>query len=154
MQFVVIASFVAPWLLLLAAWKSKSHRFKHWTLTLFVTIYGATIAIAFDPLGAGPDGVRLLLHVHTHYVGLSFDQFLSELVSIMTFAKSTGPSTDVYRHVLSYFVGGVIGAPFLFFQLLPLCTDTFFPARYWQYSRISGEPKFRMCSRALRSFFS
>ena len=103
---------------MVAAWRAKSHRFKHWALTLFVTMYGATITIAFDPLGEGPDGVRHLLHLHTHYVGLSFEQFMSELSSIVTFRSSAAPSSDVFKHVLSYVVGGVLGLPWLFFPIV------------------------------------
>ena len=55
--------------LLLAAWKTSSQRYRHWLLTAFVTMYGATIAIRYDPTGQGADGVRHLLLVYDHYVG-------------------------------------------------------------------------------------
>ena len=106
---------MAPPLLLWAAWRSSSTRFQQWLLTAFVTIYGATIGIAFDPEGAGPDGVRHLLRVHTHYVGLSFPQYLRELSEIVTFQLTTAPQEDVFIHTLSYIAGGVIGIPELFF---------------------------------------
>ncbi len=115
-----------PWLLLVAAWKSKSNRYKHWVLTLFVTIYGATIAIAYDPSGVGPDGVRHLLGVYEHYVGLGFDQFMSELWSILMFRQSEAPSPDVYKHVLSYLTGGLLGLPILFFPIVAFVYGYFF----------------------------
>ena len=93
------SSLIAPWFLLIAAWKAKSRRQKHWLLTLFVTIYGATITIAYDPYGEGPDGVRHLLAVYTHYADLSFGQFLDELWSIILLrpdASAYGGSVDVY----------------------------------------------------------
>src|SRR6056297_3036250 len=74
--FLVLASAVAPVFLLLAAWKTSSQRYRHWLLTSFVTMYGATIAIRYDPTGQGSDGVRHLLLVYDHYVGMSFAQFL------------------------------------------------------------------------------
>ena len=117
---------IAPWILLIAAWQSQSFRFRHWMLTLFVTLYGATITIAYDPLGEGPDGVRHLLGVYTHYVGLSFPQFLNELWGILTFAHTEAPSSDVYKHVISYLTGGVLNAPWLFFPVVAFVYGYFF----------------------------
>lgn len=126
---VLASSLIAPWLLLVAAWKTKSHRQKHWLLTMFVTIYGATISIAYDPYGAGPDGVRHLLAVYTHYADLSFGQFLDELWSIIFLrsdATATGGSADVYKHVLSYLTGSVLGMPQLFFPIVAFVYGYFF----------------------------
>jgi hypothetical protein len=115
-----------PWILLIAAWKSASQRNRHWLLTFFFTIYGATIAIAYDPLGAGPDGVRHLLNVYVHYVGLSFGQFLSELWLILTFRPADATNDDVFIHVLSYFTGGVLGEPRFFFPIVATIYGYFF----------------------------
>ena len=123
---VLASSLIAPWLLLVAAWKTKSRRQKHWLLTIFVTIYGATITIAYDPFGAGPDGVRHLLTVYTHYADLSFGQFLEELWLILLFEPAPGGSLDVYKHVLSYFVGSVLGAPQIFFLFVAFVYGYFF----------------------------
>lgn len=126
---VVASSLIAPWLLLVAAWKAKSHRQKHWFLTLFVTIYGATITIAYDPYGEGPDGVRHLLAVHTHYADLTFDQFLEELWSIILLrsdASASAGSVDVYKHLLAYLTGGVLSMPQLFFPIVAFVYGYFF----------------------------
>ena len=137
----VFASLIAPPILLLAAWRSRSERYQHWMLTLFVTLYGATIAIAFDPYGAGPDGVRHLLGVYTHYVGLGFGQFLNELWQILTFQVSDAPSRDVYKHVLSYLTGGVLGMPVLFFPIVAFVYGYFFTGSMLHVFRHFGATK-------------
>ena len=50
---VIVSSLLIPSRLLVEAWSSKSHRHKHWLLTIFVTIYKSTINIAYDPSGVG-----------------------------------------------------------------------------------------------------
>ena len=62
--YVILSSVVAPFLLLVAAWRTKSLNYRHWLLTAFVTMYGATILIRYDPTGEGADGVRHLLLVY------------------------------------------------------------------------------------------
>ena len=137
----IVASLIAPPVLLVAAWRSRSLRYKHWMLTLFVTIYGATIAIAYDPLGAGPDGVRHLLGVYTHYVGLGFGQFLNELRQILMFQASEAPSKDVYKHVISYLAGGVLGMPMLFFPIVAFVYGYFFTGSMLHVFRQFGKTK-------------
>ena len=123
---LLLPAMIAPWVLLVAAWKSASHRERHWLLTFFVTIYGASIAIAYDPLGAGPDGVRHLLRVYVHYADLGFDQFLSELWLILTLRPAYTTKQDVFIHVLSYFTGGVLGEPRFFFPMVAFVYGYFF----------------------------
>lgn len=122
----ILGSILLPPLLLLEAWKTRSERYRHWVLTLFFTVYGATITIAFDPTGAGSDGVRHLLGVYVHYVGLGFDEFLVQLGQILTLQPNPSPSADVYKHVVSYAVGGVLGAPWLFWPVIATVYGYFF----------------------------
>ena len=134
----LLPAMIAPWILLVAAWKSVNQRQRHWLLTLFFTFYGATIAIAYDPLGVGPDGVGHLLEVYKHYVGLSFEQFLSELWKILTLRPSPGTNNDVYIHVLSYLTGGVLGEPRFFFPIVAFVYGYFFSGamlEVFKYSR-------------------
>jgi len=123
---LLLPAMIAPWVFLIAAWKSTSHRERHWLLTFFVVIYGASITIAYDPLGIGPDGVGHLLRVYTHYVDLGFDQFLSELWLILTLRPPITTNDDVYIHVLSYFTGGLLGEPRFFFPIVALVYGYFF----------------------------
>ena len=125
--FLILASIVAPAFLLLGAWKTSSQRYRHWLLTAFVTMYGATISIRYDPTGQGADGVRHLLLVYDHYVGMTFATFLSDVWNILTFqVASDNGIRDLYKHVVSYFVGGVLGQPQLFFTVIAFVYGYFF----------------------------
>lgn len=122
--FIILSFLTIPALLLVQAWKTKSFRYRHYLLTAFVTAYGATITIQFDPTGQGSDGVRHLLSVYQHYVGLNFEQFLIELWGSVTF-QAEGPK-DSYKHIISYLVGGVLGMPWLFFTVVAFVYGYFF----------------------------
>jgi len=125
--FIVLASILAPIFLLFAAWRTRSRRFCHWVLTAFVTMYGATISIRYDPTGAGADGVRHLLVVYEHYVGMSLATFMSDIWHILTFQEASHFGIrDLYKHLISYFVGGVLGQPQLFFTVVAFVYGYFF----------------------------
>ena len=135
--FLILASVVAPVLLLLAAWKTSSQRYRHWLLTAFVTMYGATIAIRYDPTGHGVDGVRHLLLVYDHYVGMTFATFLSDVWNILTFREASHSGIlDLYKHVVSYFVGGVLGQPQLFFTVIAFVYGYFFTGSLLEIFRL------------------
>lgn len=125
MAISFLVSLLVPPFLLYAAWRTQSFRQRHWLLTLFVTYYGITLPIAYDPTGVGADGVRHLLTVYTYYLNLSFGVFLSDLGDILLLQGAPG-SNDPYKHVLSYFVGGVLGMPGLFFPIVAFVYGYFF----------------------------
>ena len=125
--FLILASVVAPVFLLLAAWKTSSQRYRHWLLTAFVTMYGATISIRYDPTGQGADGVRHLLLVYEHYSGMGFARFLDDLWYTFTLQDASHPLIrDPYKHVVSYLVGRVLGQPGLFFTVIAFVYGYFF----------------------------
>lgn len=134
--FIVMASLAAPALLLLQAWKTGDWRYKHWLLTAFVTVYGATIAIYYDPTGEGADGVRHLGLVYDYYVGMGFGQFLTDLWNTLTFQVASHPGIrDPYKHLVSYLTGGVLGMPWLFFTVIALVYGYFFTGSLLQIFR-------------------
>ena len=142
--FIILSSLTLPVLLLLQAWKTRDWRYKHWLLTAFVTVYGSTIAIYYDPFGEGADGVRHLLLVYDHYQGLGFSQFLLELWHTFTLQISTDPGIrDPYKHIVSYLVGGVLGMPWLFFTVVAFVYGYFFTGslleifRNFRWSRLN-----------------
>ena len=134
--FLILASVMAPVFLLLAAWKTSSQRYRHWLLTAFVTMYGATITIRYDPSGEGADGVRHLLLVHEYYTGMSFGQFLKDLWYVLTLQDASNPSIrDPYKHIVSYIVGGMLGLPQLFFTVVAFVYGYFFTGSLLQIFR-------------------
>jgi len=138
----IVGILIAPPLLLIEAWRTKDERYSHWLLTALITIYGSTIGIAYDPTGAGSDGVRHLLSVYNHYVGLSFEQFLRESYQILSLQLTTAPKEDLYIHVVSYLVGGILGLPGLFFTVVAFVYGYFFTGslliifRGWRRARL------------------
>jgi len=118
---------VAPVFLLVAAWRTNSAKYRHWLLTAFMTMYGATILIQYDPTGEGADGVRHLLLVYDHYGGMSFAQFMTDLWALLSFQEASDPAIrDAYKHLVSYLTGGLLGAPQLFFVVVAFVYGYFF----------------------------
>lgn len=139
---MLLPAMIAPWALLVAAWKSSSQRERHWLLTFFVTLYGASMTIAYDPLGAGPDGVRHLLRVYTHYVGLGFGQFVEELGLILTLRPPASTDDDVFIHVVSYVSGGLLGEPRFFFPIVAFTYGFFFTGSMLEvFKHIKSRPR-------------
>ena len=125
--FLLVGFFLAPVLLLIRFWKTKSWGYRHWLLTAFVTAYGATISIRYDPSGIGSDGVRHLLLVYQQYVGMSLEQFILDLWNALTLQITSHPGIrDPYKHVVSYFVGGILQMPWLFFTVIAFVYGYFF----------------------------
>ena len=124
--FIVFSFVTVPALLAIQAWRTSSMRYRHWLLTALVTAYGSTIIFVFDGSREGSDGVRHLWLVYTHYVGLGFEQFLVELWSTFTFRIEHPNIRDPYKHIVSYVVGGLLNAPWLFFTVIAFVYGYFF----------------------------
>ncbi len=104
---------VAPSILALSFVKSRSWRQRHIILTLFFVFAGSVAT-----LGPNSDGFRHLLLVEHYYVHMSGGQFLHELWQVLTFQVTESGAKDVYKHVLSWVLGRVLGAPGLFFPIV------------------------------------
>ena len=58
---------------------------------------------------------------------MTFATFLSDLWHILTFQEASDSGIrDLYKHVVSYFVGGVLGQPQLFFTVIAFVYGYFF----------------------------
>ncbi|MEQ6890028.1 hypothetical protein ABE957_15235 [Halomonas sp. CS7] len=121
---LLISPFFPP-VLLYAAWKCKNFGHRHWLLTIFVVWYAVSLPIAYDPTGEGPDGVRHLLSVYTFYSDMTFHQFMSDSFEIVQFKGAPG-SNDLFKHIVAYFAGSVIGVPELFFPMVGIFYGYFF----------------------------
>lgn len=116
----IFFAFISPIFLVISAFKSFSWSYKRWALTLFITIYGSTIQLM-----ESNDGFRHRAKVYDHYLDLSFQDWLYELINILTFKINASGVQDVYKHVLSYFVAS-IGMPGFFFTLVAFVYGYFF----------------------------
>ncbi len=69
-------------------------------LILFFGFFGYTMIFQENT-----DGFRHSLNVADHYVGLSFNEFINELILLFQFTPSPGTNDDPYLHILSYIAG-------------------------------------------------
>jgi hypothetical protein len=84
-------------------------------------VYGSTISLDF-----GNDGYRHLARVSDVYANMPFKQFIYEIFQILTFQATDSTAQDLYKHLLSYLCGAVLGMPFLFFPIVALVYGYFF----------------------------
>lgn len=101
-----------PALLAVEFWRTRSERYRHWLLTLFMVVLGFVAVIE------GGDALDHLMDVELVYSQISFELFLNDLWRILTFQLTETGTKDVYKHVVSYFFGGVLGMPQLFFPFV------------------------------------
>jgi len=121
--YTTLLMFFSPAFTLFRGLKSSSTRYKRWLLTIFVTFFGSLIF-----LSESNDGFRHRANVYSHYVDLSFGQFLKELINILLFKQNAtlAVQEEPYIHILSYLVGGVLGLPGLFFVFVAFIYGYFF----------------------------
>lgn len=118
--FAVVAAIAAPAVLVVSFWKRRSERFLRFAITLLFTVF-ATVGL----MESG-DAVRHQLAVDIYYTRIDFSHFLRELWQILTLQVTDSGARDVYRHVVGYFFGGVLGMPQLFFPFVATVYGYFF----------------------------
>lgn len=107
--------------LIMSVRRHESNSLKKWALTFFSGLYASTLPIE----GIG-DGTIHWKNVFVHYKDLTFSQFWSEFYDIVTFTTNYEVNEDLYIHILSYFIGGVLATPHLFFVIVGLVYGYFF----------------------------
>ena len=112
---------ISPVFTLVSALKSGDRRYIKWIIVLFTVMYAST----WDIEGIG-DGTRHWQNVYNYYVGLSFSQFFQDVADILLFKTNHNINEDLYIHVISYFVGGVLSLPALFFVAVAFVYGYFF----------------------------
>lgn len=108
----LIMAVTIPGLLAVEFWKTRSERYRHWLLTLFMTVLG------FVAIIEGGDALDHLMDVELVYSRISFEQFLHDLWSILTFQLTETGTKDAYKHLISYLFGNILGLPQLFFPFV------------------------------------
>ncbi|MEX0967255.1 MAG: hypothetical protein WD077_08450 [Bacteroidia bacterium] len=117
----IMLMFLSPAWSLYTAFRTGSRSLRRWTLIVFITFYGSIITIS-----GTNDGVDHLNNVSDHYMDLTLSQFLSEIWSAMTFKNTAGTEEDLYIQFVSYFTGGILGLPGLFFVFVSFVYAYFF----------------------------
>lgn len=116
-----LAGLIFPPVLLVDAIRVSSFSAKRWAITLFAVLYGSTIYLT-----EAHDGYRHLQAVSDYYIGLSFEQFVIDLWNILTFQINESGTKDLYRHLLSFLVGTILQAPWLYFPIVAFVYGWFF----------------------------
>lgn len=101
----LLLSLITPVIGLIYAFKSRSHSFIVFSGTLFMGLVGSTFI--YRP---GSDGYTHLEVVKNHYLDMSFFQFISDSTSLLMLQPVEG-SKDLYKHILSYVSGSILGTP-------------------------------------------
>ena len=111
-MYSILGLFIlSPLLSFILFFKNILKKNSKFILISFFTFYGATMIF---PIGT--DGSRHLLAVQTHYLGLSFPDFLNESWLLLQFKPPPGTNSDVYLHIL-YFVASLYGIPKVLYVL-------------------------------------
>ena len=109
-----------PAFLVIDFWRSTSWNHRRWIIIAFFTVFGSVMLIG------GGDGYRHQLSVDLYYTQVSFAVWLADLWRILTFQITDSGTKDVYQHVVSYFFGGVLGTPQLFFPFIAFVYGYFY----------------------------
>ena len=134
----LIFSFISPVVSLITGLLSgMSPKYKQRLLTVFITLYGSVIMF-----NNGQDGIRHWNAVYDHYVGLPFIQFMDEAIQLAQFKVVEGINDDLYIHVLSYFTGGILGLPQLFFVFVAFIYAYFYSKSLFKVLTFSKNDKY------------
>ena len=116
----IVLAFFAPWMMAFSFVRATSWRHRHLIATGFFSVFGSVVLLEFG------DGLDHQNALERYYLDMSFQEFASDLWNILTFQLTESRSKDVYIHVLSYVVGGVLGMPRLFFPVVATVYGYFF----------------------------
>jgi hypothetical protein len=125
-----------PLLTLIQGLFSKDVQYKRWIIIFFIAIYGSVINVA-----PGSDGFSHLSRVESYYTALSFPQFLKDIIDILTFTLNDNLKGDLYIHLISYLVAGVLGTTKLFFVFVSFIYAYFYTGALFRIIKLT--PKFR-----------
>ncbi len=123
-KYNLILYFLSPILGLFYGLKSGNYKYIRWSIFVFTIFYGSLLT--FNLLGgalgsdAGSDGARHWNSVYEHYQYLDIGVWWNELKSILAFSPKSTTKDDPFIHFLSFFVGGILRMPGLFWVVLSI----------------------------------
>ncbi len=115
----VVKAFFIPALLLVELCKRRSEREQRFLIWLFFVVFGFTFILGGDAAGH-------LARVETSFPGMSFQEFLSDLLRILAFQYSEAGTRDVYNHIISFFFGSFLELPQLYIPFVAAFYGYFF----------------------------
>lgn len=120
LAYSIVMLFVSPAIVAINGIRSKNATYQKWILILFVTFFGSVITLSTS------DGAIHLGRVYEYYLDLSWRDFWVNTFQILQFKSVEGTKGDLYIHILSYFTGGILGFPPLFFVLVSFVYGYFY----------------------------
>ena len=118
--YILLLLFVSPILALFNILKLKNNR----DITFFGTLFFGMIGSLYI-YSDGNDGFKHRFLVEQNYIGMSFNEFLSQSYEILTFNAGEG-TTDFYLHILSFIAGSIFNIPELLHVLAGLILGYFY----------------------------
>ncbi|MEQ8704201.1 MAG: EpsG family protein [Phaeodactylibacter sp.] len=109
----LLVSLIAPAISLYYGLKNGNKSQQKIVLFIFFLFYGATLHMDVEN-----DGHRHLEAVRNFYPEMSFRLFINSSLKILVFQESGVGSDDIYKHVVSYLSGNIIGYPPIFFVIV------------------------------------
>ena len=97
--YILLLLFVSPILALFNILKLKNNR----DITFFGTLFFGMIGSLYI-YSDGNDGFKHRFLVEQNYIGMSFNEFLSQSYDILTFNAGEG-TADFYLHIISFIAG-------------------------------------------------
>lgn len=132
----IIVLIISPVWSLYLALQTRKRKLMRWVLIFFITAYGSIINFS-----ESADGIRHQQRVEEHFLGMSIDQFLKELLSIIRLEPGVETSDDPYIHILSYVSGGILHWPGLFFTMVAFVYGYFFIGSLFRLFRLFPDYK-------------
>ena len=118
--YILLLLFVSPILALFNILKLKNNR----DITFFGTLFFGMIGSLYI-YSDGNDGFKHRFLVEQNYIGMSFNEFLSQSYDILTFNAGEG-TADFYLHILSFIAGSIFNIPELLHVLAGLILGYFY----------------------------
>ena len=118
--YILLLLFVSPILALFNILKLKNNR----DITFFGTLFFGMIGSLYI-YSDGNDGFKHRFLVEQNYIGMSFNEFLSQSYDILTFNAGEG-TADFYLHILSFIAGSIFNIPELLHVLAGLVLGYFY----------------------------
>lgn len=106
-RIIFVSMIFSPVYTVVNRWKIKDINFRHWMLTIFITIYGSILTFE-----SSSDAAAHLRIAEIEYRYMTFTSFWKELIAIMHLEPYYYYQNDFYIHFISYLSSGVLNYPY------------------------------------------
>lgn len=115
----MVKAFFVPALLLVELYKRRPESEQRFLIWLFFVVVGFTLVM-------GGDIVRHQARAEILFEGMTFSEFIDEMMRVLTFQYSELGTRDAYNTIISYLFGGLLGLPQLYVPFVAAFYGFFF----------------------------